>query len=92
MPERRRLVFAGTPEFAVPSLAALLASSRFMINAHFLGDVVGGAAVAVLTTLALRAALAERGWLFERRPARGIGLGPAARALGQDVRGLIAGR
>ena len=73
-------------------LAALLASSRFMINAHFLGDVVGGAAVAVLTTLALRAALAERGWLFERRPARGIGLGPTARALGQDVRGLIAGR
>jgi methionyl-tRNA formyltransferase len=34
MPERRRLVFAGTPEFAVPSLAALLAGNHDVVAVY----------------------------------------------------------
>jgi membrane-associated phospholipid phosphatase len=44
--------------------ACVIAASRVAINAHYLGDVVGGALVAVLTMLATRRAFASRGWAF----------------------------
>jgi membrane-associated phospholipid phosphatase len=61
--------------------AAVLALSRVAINAHFLGDVVAGAALAVATTVWLRARLADRGLVFVRRAGGRIGLAPPGRRL-----------
>ncbi|MBI1273173.1 MAG: phosphatase PAP2 family protein [Alphaproteobacteria bacterium] len=43
--------------------AVLVASTRFIITAHFISDVVGGAIVAALTTCLIAAIFASRGWL-----------------------------
>jgi membrane-associated phospholipid phosphatase len=45
-------------------LAAAVALSRVMVGAHYLSDVLGGALLAGLVTLWLRAALARRGLVF----------------------------
>jgi len=63
------------------SAAAVLALSRVAINAHFLGDVVAGAALAAATTVWLRARLADRGIVFVRRAGGRIGLAPPGRRL-----------
>ena len=67
--------------------AALLASSRTVIGAHYLSDVIGGAALAYVTTLWLRDRMAERGWLFAPAPGGRIGLGPAAMAVRTSLLG-----
>jgi len=46
------------------TLGALVAASRFAINAHFFGDVVGGALVAAATVALVRRFLAARGLVF----------------------------
>jgi len=43
--------------------AVALALSRVMVNAHFCSDVVGGAAVGIVTTLVLERTFRRRGWL-----------------------------
>lgn len=45
-------------------LAAILASSRFMVNKHFISDVIAGAGFAALTTLWLRDFFASYGIAF----------------------------
>ena len=45
------------------STASWLALTRVLIGAHFLSDVVAGAALGILTTLWLRRRFLERGWL-----------------------------
>lgn len=47
--------------------AALVALTRIAVDAHYLSDVIAGTALAVATTLWLRAFFARHGWLFERR-------------------------
>lgn len=53
------------------ALASVLALSRAIIVAHYVSDVIGGAALAYLTTLWLRDRMAAQGWLFERTPGGG---------------------
>jgi membrane-associated phospholipid phosphatase len=48
--------------------AAAIALSRIVINAHFLGDVIGGAAIGAATVWLLREAYAGRRLLFEHAP------------------------
>jgi membrane-associated phospholipid phosphatase len=57
------------PRWRVPLLvaAALVASSRVVVTAHFVTDVVGGAAVAVLTGYWIRNLCLDRGWVLARR-------------------------
>jgi membrane-associated phospholipid phosphatase len=55
-------------------LAGLLALTRLAVGAHFPSDLLGGAAVAVIVTLALRRWCAARGWVFRRRPGDGYRL------------------
>lgn len=54
-PQRRRWFVAA---------ACVIAASRVAINAHYFGDVVGGALVAILTTLIVRRYFASRGMAF----------------------------
>ncbi|WP_207484918.1 phosphatase PAP2 family protein [Arenibaculum pallidiluteum] len=58
------------PRLRLPLLAAaaLVASSRVVIGAHYVTDVVGGAALAVVTTYWLRSLCLDRGWLFAAGP------------------------
>ncbi|MCB9957965.1 MAG: phosphatase PAP2 family protein [Rhodospirillaceae bacterium] len=63
------------------ALATVLALSRAVIVAHYVSDVIGGAALAYVTTLWLRDRMAAQGWLFERTPGGGSRLTPAAAAL-----------
>lgn len=44
--------------------ACLVAASRVAINAHYFGDVLGGALVAIMTTLIVRRFFASRGMAF----------------------------
>jgi undecaprenyl-diphosphatase len=44
--------------------ACLVAASRVAINAHYFGDVVGGALVAILTMVVVRRFFAAKGWAF----------------------------
>ena len=53
------------------ALAGLLALTRLAVGAHYPSDVVGGAAVAIFVTLALRRWCASRGWVFRRPPGAG---------------------
>jgi membrane-associated phospholipid phosphatase len=46
--------------------AGLLALTRLAVGAHYPSDLLAGAAVAVVVTLALRRWCAARGWLFRR--------------------------
>ncbi|HYD30993.1 MAG TPA: phosphatase PAP2 family protein [Azospirillaceae bacterium] len=62
------------------ALGAFLASSRVMVNAHYLSDVIGGSLWAVLLTAWLRARFARWGLVFVRRP-NGYALQPAGRFL-----------
>jgi membrane-associated phospholipid phosphatase len=57
------------PRFRVPLLllAGLVAASRVVVSAHFVTDIVGGAAVAVITGYWLRNAAVDRGWALARR-------------------------
>ena len=54
------------PRYAAIWLAAgcLVAASRFIVNAHYVGDVLGGALVAALAMLAVRRFFAARGLAF----------------------------
>src|SRR6185295_11818977 len=54
------------PRLAVPLLvlAGVLALGRVTASAHYLSDLVGGAAIAVATTFWLRDRFAARGWVF----------------------------
>jgi undecaprenyl-diphosphatase len=54
------------PRYRVPLILAglALALTRVVVNAHYLSDVVAGAALAAATTLWLRNACARRGWVF----------------------------
>jgi membrane-associated phospholipid phosphatase len=54
------------PRLAVPllTLAAVLALGRVTATAHYLSDLLGGAALAVATTFWLRERFAARGWVF----------------------------
>ena len=45
-------------------LAGFLASSRIVVNAHFVSDVIAGAGLAFITTLWLRDVCARRGFVF----------------------------
>lgn len=60
------------PRYAIVwlALAGLVAASRAMINAHYLGDVVGGALVAAVTALIVRRLFAGHGWAFEVKDGR----------------------
>jgi len=53
------------------ALAGLLALTWLAVGAHYPSDVVGGAAVAIFVTLALRRWCASRGWVFRRPPGAG---------------------
>jgi membrane-associated phospholipid phosphatase len=48
---------------ALWAFAVVMAASRVMINAHFLSDIVAGAAVGSLTALAVAAQFRKRGWI-----------------------------
>ncbi|MBX6323727.1 MAG: phosphatase PAP2 family protein [Rhodospirillaceae bacterium] len=65
------------PRLMVPllALAGVLALGRIAAGAHYLSDLLGGAAVAVAVACALRERFAARGWVFvaeggRLRPAR----------------------
>lgn len=58
-------------------VGAFLASSRVMVNAHFLSDVIGGSLWAILLTAWLRARFATWGLVFIRHADGGYGLKPA---------------
>lgn len=49
------------------ALAAVIASSRIIVGAHYPSDVVAGACLAILTTYAWRHAFAKRRLVFSRR-------------------------
>jgi membrane-associated phospholipid phosphatase len=68
------------PRFAAAwlALAGLVAASRVVINAHYLGDVLGGALVAAFTMLVVRRFFAGRGWAFEVKDGRYLSSQPAA--------------
>ncbi len=56
------------PRYRVPLILAGfgLGFTRVAVNAHYVSDVIAGAALAVVTTLWLRDACARRGWVFVR--------------------------
>ena len=56
------------------ALAGLLALTRLAVGAHYPSDLLGGAAVAILVTLALRRWCWARGWVFRRPPGAGYRL------------------
>lgn len=67
------VAFALAVSFLVPywrgalvAAACLIGFSRIAVNAHFLTDVIGGGALAVVTTYWLRARFASREWVFRR--------------------------
>lgn len=74
------------------AFALLVAASRVVVNAHYLSDVAGGAAVGTLSVLLLARLFRDRGWLF-RRTRRGTRLKPAGRwwrlALRRRLRPLL---
>ena len=55
-------------------LAGLLSLTRLAVGAHYPSDLLGGAAVAIIVTLALRRWCAARGWVFRRPPGEGYRL------------------
>ena len=59
--------------YVVMAIAAVIGFSRVMVHAHYIGDVVGGAALAIATTAWLRGVFADRGLVFarDRRDRRG---------------------
>ncbi len=61
--------------------AAAVALSRVVINSHFLGDVAGGAALAVVTTVLLRDWFGDHGLVFVRRNDGHVVLAPSGRRL-----------
>ncbi len=73
---------------ALLGLAAAIASSRVAIGAHYPGDVIGGAALAVATTYALRHWCAGRGWVFAFGPGGRIDFQPSGRRLRRRARAL----
>jgi membrane-associated phospholipid phosphatase len=50
------------------AFAVAIGLSRIMVNAHYLSDVLAGAVVGTLTTLALRKLFRRRGWLMVNFP------------------------
>ena len=68
---------AGKPMFAV---AATVAFSRVMVNAHFVTDVAGGAALAIVTTYWLRAWFSRRRLVFAAVGTSGYRVRRAGRA------------
>ncbi|MFO1061628.1 MAG: phosphatase PAP2 family protein [Dongiaceae bacterium] len=48
------------------ALAALLAATRLAVGAHYPSDVLAGATIAILVTLALRRLWSRQGWVFRR--------------------------
>jgi len=50
------------------SIAVWIASTRFLIGAHYLTDAIAGAVLGVGFVIALRSRLSVRRWVFERRP------------------------
>ena len=72
------------PRLTVPLLAvsAVLALGRVAASAHYLSDLIGGAAVAVATTYWLRGRFAARGWVFAPLDGR-IWVNRRGRALGR---------
>ena len=61
--------------------AAVFATSRVVIGAHYVGDIIAGGALGYATTLWLRDRMASLGWVFARRSDGRIGLAPEAQAL-----------
>ncbi|SMF14431.1 undecaprenyl-diphosphatase [Tistlia consotensis] len=57
-------LFAPGARFWCLGFALVIAASRVIVNAHFLSDVAGGAAVGTLFTLLLARFFRDRGWLF----------------------------
>jgi undecaprenyl-diphosphatase len=57
------------PRWRIPLwiFAVVMAAARVMVNAHFLSDIVAGAAVGALTATAMREFFVRKGW-FIRRP------------------------
>ena len=45
------------------AFAVVMAAARVMVNAHYLSDIVAGAAVGALTAYAMQSVFARRGWL-----------------------------
>lgn len=67
------VAFALAVSFIVPSwrgallaAACLIGFSRIAVNAHFVTDVIGGGALAVVTTYWLRGWFTSQGWVFHR--------------------------
>ncbi|MEI8395658.1 MAG: phosphatase PAP2 family protein [Rhodospirillaceae bacterium] len=48
--------------------AVVIAASRVVVNAHYLGDVIGGVVVGVATVWLMRSYCLRRGWVFPRSP------------------------
>ena len=76
------------PRYRLPLLIAgiALGFSRIAVNAHFVSDVVAGAAVAVVTTLWLRDFCARRGWVFRHGRDGAVRLAPPGRLLRRTAR------
>ncbi|EWY40623.1 phosphoesterase [Skermanella stibiiresistens SB22] len=73
------VAFALAVSFLIPgwrapllALAGAIGFSRVAVNAHFMTDVIGGAALAYPTTYWLRARFAAQGWVFARSGAVGF--------------------
>jgi undecaprenyl-diphosphatase len=73
------------------AVAAGLALTRVVVRAHFLSDVIAGAAIGIATAWWLRAAFARRGWAFVWTGGQPR-LRPGARALAAPLRELIGRR
>ena len=80
------------PRYRLPLLIAgvALGFSRVAVNAHFVSDVVAGAAVAVVTTLWLRDLCARRGWVFRRGRDGAVRLAAPGRLLRGTARRKLA--
>jgi undecaprenyl-diphosphatase len=73
------------------AVATGLALTRVVVRAHFLSDVIAGAAIGIATAWWLRAAFARRGWAFVWTGGQ-LRLRPGARALATPFRELIGRR
>ena len=76
--------------YLVMTIAAVIGFSRVMVHAHYIGDVVGGAALAIATTAWLRGVFADRGVVFARNRRGGVRL--AAPGLQLAIRLAALGR
>ena len=58
------------PKLRIPAyaFAVMLGVSRVMVGAHFLSDVLAGAAFGIATCVILKAMLEQRGWRLGLRP------------------------